>query len=319
MSSGSEFNQPRIHFNEVTVNATANQYINAEIYKVSRPTLIDYICITEESATVNGVPPGPLIGTNNSQLNNMTVNWWVSDRGRTALRPRIPLFYDNYIDAFRTPIVLTAAPSAIIQGPLLWRFREPWRYQPGNSFTLDWSYVFGQLGPAGAPAIPFPIDIIFYGVGVRTRHRRIFEMTLTVPAPAVGPVTGSFTQAEFISNLTDEPYDLYEMQIRVNGVDAVGNGWNDMRQLNMLRFRINPSQSEPFSDDMVPIIMYGVDQGPVGRSIWYEPTGGPLLLEAGTSIGWEIFNTNAAGLFNINFQAGLIGRTAPNRGGALCD
>lgn len=309
----SEFNQPRIHYVDLEVLANTVGYVNQELLKVSRPTLVDYIWIGEESATVNGpVPAGLLaIGQHTSQLANFTLNWWVSDRGRTALRQRLPVFYDNYIDATRTaniiPAVLPA--NATTQGVLLWRFRQPWRLIQGNSFTVDFAYTTGDLGvvpavPAFAAA-PNGLDLVFYGVGVRTRHRRIFEMT--VPWPGAAPLTGSFTQAEFISNMSDEPYDLHEMQIR-----TLGAGWTDLRQFNMLRWRIHPSQSEPFSDDLVPILAYGVDQGPVGRCLYYEPTGGPLLLEPGQSIGWEVQNNNAAGGADILFQAALIGRTAPN-------
>lgn len=317
-NASSEFTQPRIHFAEVTVAAAGTQYINAEIYKVSRPTLIDYICITEETATVNGavLPAAIAIGQHTSTLPNLTVNWWVSDRGRTGLRPRQPRHFDNYIDAFRTAVLNPGGgAAATVQGVMLWRFREPWRFNPGNLFTIDWSYVVGNLA-AAAPNVPFDLDVVFYGVSTRTHHRRIFEMT--VPAPqGVGPYSGSVTQAEFISNLTDEPYDLHGMQIRVIGAaGGVPVGWPDLRQLNMVRFRIHPSQSEPFSDDLVPLLGYGVDQSPAGRSVWYEPTGGPLLLEAGSSIGWEVFNLIAAATgTNINFQVALVGRTAPNKGG----
>lgn len=306
-----DFTQPKFILGEVESQFGTISYINTELFKVSRPTLVDYIWIGEESYTVNGwpLPAGVAVQTHTSFLTNLRVNWWVSDRGRTDLRLRIPTIYDNYVDAERFVCTLPAAPgNAQVFGTLLYRFRQPWRYLPGSSFTVDFAYVTGDaVNNAGDTSIT---DVVFYGVGVRTRHRRIFEMQMPVVTMVGMPattnvVTGSFTQPEFVSNVADEPYDLTEMQIRIFGA------WHDLRQLNMLRYRIVPGQGEPFSDDPIPILAYGVDQTPANRAVLYEPTGGPLLLEEGTSIGWEVQNIHWG--LDTRFQAVLVGRVAPNR------
>jgi hypothetical protein len=235
----------------------------------------------------------------------MNVNWWVSDRGRVDLRLRPATMFDNHVDGMRAqirlPINWPLPGNAVLFGSIMYRFRQPWRYFPGNSFLIDWAYVTG-LATVNAPALPV-INIVFYGTGVKSRQRRIFEIQMPAIA-AAGPFSGSFTQPEFISNLADEPYDIDELHIVTPGI------WNDIRVFNMLRYRFSPSQGEPFSDDPIPILAYGIDMFPQGRAAIYAPTGGPLMLLPGQSIGWEVFN-NATGVPD-NFQAVLVGRTAPN-------
>lgn len=306
------FVSPKLAFAEVTCPAATNGiYINQEIYKVSRATLIDYIVITEESLSVNGAggPGGNYaITTNAMMLNDLRVNWWVTDRARAALRTRTPFVYNNYCDGDRSYTGLATFGGGLLPeafGNFVWKFRRPWTYRPGNSFVVEWSYPMGQaVNPgAGYPNIAAGASpqVIFHGVGQNTRHRRIFEMQL--PAFNAG-TTGSFAQPEFVAQLSDEAYDI-------DGITIVAGDstWPDYRLYNMIRLRINPSQMEPISDDPVPIIMYGIDQGPPRRAVIYQPTGGPLLLQPGQSIGWEIDNLNAA--INTNLQIGLVGRTMP--------
>lgn len=332
------FTQPRIHYAEAFVLGTPvipgtpptfiagapgpTTYINQEIYKVSRPTLIDYIGITEETLSCNGfcpmafgTPPqtymtGIFPGAGGSFLNGIRVNWWVTDRPRAALRLRSPYEYDNYAD--RIGIDSTVSSAGWIDPAFVWKFRRPWTYRPGNSITIDWQYVTGEWsavvvgGPTQInmpPNFP-PLRLILSGVGVRTRHRRIFEFEtpeLPPPPPPTGvppqawdnASQGSFSEHEFIAQHTDEPYEIdtltFQYVVR-NPItaEALEPLPNDARMLNMLRVKVRPSQSEPFSDDAVPLILYGVDIGTPGRVAWYQPTGGPILLQPGQAIGWEI-------------------------------
>jgi hypothetical protein len=303
--SSKDFTQPRFHYGEVVFGNGATAYINNEIFKMSRPTLVDYIWIGEESFTSNGwvLPPAIGVGQHTSSLDNVDVNWWVTDRARVDLRQRPISMFDNNVDGMRAqiryPIALPGA--AALMGSIIYRFRQPWRYNPGNSMLIDWSYVTGNA-TVNAPTIS-QIIVLFYGVGVKTRHRRVFEALMPL-VPSAGPFVGSFTQPEFISNLSGEPYDLDEMQIVLGGAGIV-----DLRVLNMLRYRIVPSQGEPFSDDAIPLLAYGIDMFPQGRSSVYAPTGGPMLLLPGQSIGWEASNLSGN---STRLQIVLVGRTAPN-------
>jgi hypothetical protein len=365
------FTQPRIHYAEIVVagtpvdvtagppgvwvpgNGGPISYVNQEVYKVSRPTLIDYIWMSEETLTVNGarpsaIPapaPGPSMtlidpGASGSFLNGLRVNWWVTDRPRAALRLRSPFEYNNYADRDATATVVAAFGS--VDPSLTWKFRRPWVYKPGNSVVADWSYVTGEWtfpGGGQPPNFP-PLRLILYGVGLRTRHRRIFEFEIPAMAPPVMPApvpaipqiwelssNGSFATHEFISQQSDEPYEIdgltfqYVTRDPITG-EVTAAPPSDARMLNMLRVRVAPSQSEPISDDPVPVLAYGVDMGPPGRSAWYQPTGGPILLQPGQSIGWEVQSflpphgqlplpINLYQQTNSRFQVALIGRTAP--------
>jgi len=305
--SSRDFTTPRFHLGEVVVNAGTTQYVNQDLFKVSRPTLVDYLYLTEESFTVNGWGlPAPIgAGQHTTLLQNIFINWWITDRARTDLRMRPITMYDNNVDGQRGQVRLPVVPPGACGylGTLLYRFRQPWRYNPGNTFIIDWSY---QTGAATVNAPPInATNVVFYGTAVRSRHRRIFE--LQVPAiAAAGPFLGSITESQFVGNIADEPYDIDELQIMQAG------GFIDIRVLNMLRYRIIPSQGEPFSDDPIPVLAYGIDMFPQGRGAIYAPSGGPMLLLAGQSIGFEVQNTLAAGGTNTRFQAVLVGRTAPN-------
>jgi len=305
--SSRDFTTPRFHLGEVVVNAGTTQYVNQDLFKVSRPTLIDYIHLSEESFTVNGWPLAAPIGAgqHTSLLQNVFINWWVTDRARTGLRMRPITLFDQNVDGQRAQVRFPAAlpGNAVFYGTLLYRFRQPWRYNPGNTFIIDWSYQTGAA-TVNAPVIN-ATNVVFYGTAVRSRHRRIFEVQVPAIA-AAGPFLGSITESQFVGNIADEPYDIDELQIMLM------MQFIDMRTLNMLRYRIIPSQGEPFSDDPIPVLAYGIDLFPQGRSAIYAPSGGPMLLLAGQSIGFEVQNTFAAGGTNTRFQAVLVGRTAPN-------
>jgi hypothetical protein len=373
------FTQPRIHYAETFVFGTPVgpapgfvwipgapgplAYVNQEIYKVSRPTLIDYIAITEETLSCNTNCPMPLAGppvamtgvlpgTNGSFLNGLRVNWWVTDRPRAALRLRSPYEYDNYAD--RIGVDAAVAGLGWIDPSFTWKFRRPWTYKPGNSVVVAWTYTTGEWSapvlpaPDGPmpPAFP-PLRLILSGEGVRTRHRRIFEFEMPASAAPAAPIglgpqiwdtasNGTFSDHEFIAQLNDEPYEIDTLAFQYvnrNPITAEALVFPplDVRMLNMMRLQIRPSQSEPFSDDPVPLLLYGVDIGLPGRIAWYQPTGGPILLQPGQAIGWEIQSflpphdtaplpivawpppaPFGAILQTVSrFQAALIGRTAP--------
>lgn len=384
------FTQPHIQYAEVfvpgtPVSTTNNAftpglggpitYINQEVCKVKRPTLIDYIAISEETLTCNGgtaptiplpscpahyvVPPtrymvGILPGAGGSFLNGLRVNWWVTDRPRAALRLRSPYTYNNYAD--RIPFDSQWVQAGWYDHRFEWKFRKPWLYTPGNSIVVEWTYVTGAwnipAGP-GTPQMPPPFPPIrfsLHGVGLRTRHRRLFEFeipamkppTMVFPVPPVPQVwdlatSGSFAEHEFVSQLNDETYEINSVVFRMTQRDSSTNEAlttppYDARMFNMIRFKIHPSQSEPFSDDPVPLILYGIDAGPPGRVAWYQPTGGPILLQPGQSIGWEIQSflpphtelpvpaiwppepgpNDPPVQTTSRFQVALFGRVAPN-------
>lgn len=303
------FTQPRFLYAETIVGPGATNILQTEIFKASRPTLIDCMWISEESYTVNGWPlPAPIgQGTHASLLPNAVINWWVSNRGRTAVRLRIPTTFDSYMDAERFSITLQAVglPVALVAGNFLYRFREPWRYPAGSSFHVETQYVTGAaVAPPPVAAAPASA-LTFHGVGAETRQRRVFEMQFpAVAANASGVAVGTVAQPEFMMNGVEEYYDLTEMQLL-----TLGGNPADMRLYNMLRWRIVPAHGEPFADEPIPVLAYGIDQMPNGRAILYEPPGGSLLLDAGESINWEIQNTNA--LYTSRFQIVLASRVAP--------
>lgn len=306
----SEFTKPYVMFAEIEVPMGTIQYTPGEFLKAPRPFLIDYIWIGEECLTVNGAAPPAAIalGTHSSQLGNLTLTWWIGGHGRTTLRRKPPACFDNYMDAER---LATAIPggglAAVTQGLLFWRFDPPWKYTNGQTFLIDYLYEVGDLGAVGAPIFN-AVDLIFHGVGLTTRHRRVFEVQFPQINPALNPLMGSVSQLEFAVNEAAEDFAIHGMEI------LTAAAWPDLRQLNMMRWRIQPSQDEPFSEEPVPILAYGVEQSPVNRGVWYKPTGGPLLLHENETAGWEIQNTTQAiGGVDIRVQVALIGRMAPTR------
>ena len=190
--------------------------------------------------------------------------------------------------------------------------------------TIDWSYITGLAAdvPAGAdvnaPAT-IPVDVVMYGLGAKSRQRRIFEMRVLAINPAVvGPnpngtapgtaVAASFGDYEYAANVTNEDYEIHQISLHAPGDFQNNVLWTDVLQFNMLRFRFRPGIGDPFSEVPVPMKFYGPDDSTVSDPVWYQPSGGPILLEPGQAIGWQLQHANTGAAYNIRSQVAFIGR-----------
>lgn len=316
----SVFTSPKVYYNEITIPAGGTAEIDQELYKLSEKMLIDYLWVGEESLTVNGAAPvAPYAVTcHTSRIEMIDLWWYISTRRESALRLRNAFDYYTFAEAKRWSVYSTTLPQdnagqPVLDGNIVWRFLRPWRYVPGCGLLVEWNYVNGQLVPGGGSLRIVPAtDVVLYGIGTRTGHRRIFEVQ--VPAlnpnpPALNPLQGATTNSEFVMNQTDEPYDVDTMVIRIQTDAQTNVGWTDARQLHMMRYRIRPTIGKPFSEIAVPLAAFGIDVGPL-RGVHYQPTGGPLILEEGSAIGWRLTNNSNA---NLRVQVALIGRVQPGR------
>jgi len=304
-------------YNEVVIAPGATAEISQEQYQLSEKMVVDYLWVGEETLTVNGaVPVGAVAGGMHTyRTDQLTLWWYVSTRRESALRLVNALDYYTFAEAKRWSIftagVVPALPAVLpFNGNLVWRFLRPWRYHPGSGIVVDWDYVTGAL-TAPVNVTVQPVDIILYGTGVNSQHRRIFEMRLPIipiTVVAAGGANGSSTTHEFVMNNSSEPYDIDTLYIRVQDT-GINLTWQDIRQLHMLRYRFRPTIGKPFSEVAVPLAAYGIDVGPI-RGVHYQPTGGPLFMEEGTAMGWRITNNAAE---TVRAQVALFGRTEPGR------
>jgi len=343
----SKFTAPRIYYTERVLTNGATQYLDQDSYRVSCPMLVDYIAISGETLTCNGWPlPAPIaLGANFPfGIIGLWGRWWVTERpystardtpapvGFLTLNNTHILRYSNLAEPRRWDFTAADMLRAHCPGAFSWRFRRPWIYKAGSSMTIDWSYVTGLATdvPVGAdvnaPAT-IPVDVVLYGLGVKSRQRRIFEMRVQAINPAAPPAgiganpTGtapgvaaaaSFGDYEYVVNGTNEDYEISQLSLHSPGDFANGVLWQDYMQFNMLRFRFRPGIGDPFSEVPIPLKFYGPDDNCVIDPIWYQPSGGPLLLEPGQAIGWQLQNVAATFVipagYNIRSQVAFIGR-----------
>ena len=342
----SKFTAPRIYYTERVLLNGATQYLDQDSYRVSYPMLVDYIAVSGETVTCNGwpLPAGVPLGANAPFGLFVNGRWWVTERPYSTARdtPGVlgPTILENNTTIFRYYNLAEprrwnpSAPDMLRAhwpGAFSWRFRRPWLYKSGSSMTIDWSYVTGLATdvPAGAdvnaPAT-IPVDVVLYGLGVKSRQRRIFEMRVPAINPAAPPaglganptgtapgaaVAASFGDYEYVANVTNEDYEIYQLSLHSPGDFANGVLWTDFLQFNMLRFRFRPGIGDPFSETPIPLKFYGPDDSCGFDPIWYQPSGGPLLLEPGQAIGWQLQNVTTALAppgCNIRSQVAFIGR-----------
>lgn len=314
----SAFTRPKVYYNEVTLAPGATLQIDQSQWTLSKRMLVDYIWIGDETLTVNGpAPAGPVaLGSQAVLVGALNLWWWISTRRESALRLRNAVDYLTLAEMKRWAVApaggIIAPAPVTFDGNIVWRFLQPWRYLPGCGLVVDWEYTLGQYVAAPPPAVPVNVpmvDVILYGVGAYTKHRRIFEMQMpAINSTLVNQLRGSFTASEFVMNQTNEPYDIDTMMLRTQDSGAVNPTWQDARQLHMLRYTIRPTIGEPFSEVPIPICAFGIDVAPL-RTVVYQPTGGPLLLEAGSTLGFEIQNTDPA--ITVRAQVAMVGRVVP--------
>jgi len=308
------FRTPLILFAEQVVAPGAQIEINQDALSASRDMIIDYLAISEDSFSTNNL----VVGLGQTYLHMLDVNWGVAEGSKWLPGNnfgRIELFHNHPGDRSAAGIMNFANRFAA-WGGLRWKHSEPWIYNPIDNLTIDF---LRPAMPAGiAQAAAEPLRVSFSGVGQKTGLRRDSEVQgINVPQALGGaaPLPGTFSDNQRANNIGTDPIFMTDMSVSFPNRQGGGGAWNaDIRLLNHFRMRVVPSVGDGWSRVQVPLIFYGVDMSPPYRVAYHKPEGGPIALEAGRKIAFDIVNNSAV---TTNIQVALIGRIAPELGSAL--
>ena len=308
------FVHPLVLFAERVATAGQQVAITQEALKTSRDMIIDYIAISEESLSSGVV----LAGAGQTYLHYLDVNWGIVEGARWLPGNsfgNIETFH-NYVADRSSGGIMNFANVLVAWGGLRWKHSEPWIYNPIDNLTIDF---LRPAMPAGiAQAAAEPLRVSFSGVGQKTGLRRDSEVQgINVPQALGGaaPLPGTFSDNQRANNIGTDPIFMTDMSVSFPNRQGGGGAWNaDIRLLNHFRMRVVPSVGDGWSRVQVPLIFYGVDMSPPYRVAYHKPEGGPIALEAGRKIAFDIVNNSAV---TTNIQVALIGRIAPELGSAL--
>lgn len=306
----SVFRHPHFRFAEVVIASGARGFIDQHQLRVSRDTVIDYIMISEESYTTLGAG----VSNNRTYLDSLFVNWSLVDRADNSGQGLAPVEeYHNFHNADRSITPFAAASAG--WGGLRTDHTLPWIYNPTDTLTFEMSIPAAPaLGGLGKSVV---VDYLAHGVGLNSGLRRTYDVReITIPQDAAAPQVVVSTTNATASNLGTEAYKMVDFGVSFRRMTAAGAATNwisfpDVRYLNHLRLRVNPSLGESWSDVHVPLIFYGLNYSPPSRMIVHKPSGGPVLLKAGQSMVFEFLNASAV---STNVQVALMGRIAAGIG-----
>lgn len=295
------FTHPRILYAEARVVAGApGIYLDQNQLRTSRDMLIDYIWLSEESASLD-------TGEKNlCLLHNLLVNWAISDRQAFYPHEGVPCgVLHNLWDAERTAIPFNMFGDPIVYPAVfLWRHTVRWLLNPAQGIRVDWS-----LTPAQIQVGAIETGFVMHAVGLKTGMRRLYGIRVPTPqGPPIGlpPLAQTAASPTTAHNLGDEPY-LVESTGIYFGKQWAANPDADTRWLNLLKYKVVPTWADAWSEVPLPVLMYGLQMGMPARSVIHKPAGGPIYLKAGQAVNFWAANT---GNVDTNIQVALIGRVA---------
>ncbi len=308
-----EFRTPLILFAEQVLIPGQQVEINQDALSASRDMIVDYLAISDDSFST-GIAP---VGLGQTYLHMLDVNWGIVEGARWLPGNnfgRMELFHNHVGDRSAGGIMAFANRFAA-WGCLRWKHSEPWVYNPIDNVTID--FLRPQM-PAAGQAAAEPMHVSFGGVGQKTGLRRNSEIQGINSPQALGlapPFVWSFSDLQRANNIGTDPIFMTDMSVVFTNRQAGGGAWNaDIRLLNHLRMRVVPSVGNGWSNVHVPLIFYGVDQSPPYRVAYHKPEGGPIALEAGRKIVFDVVNNTqqfAPPGVNLNVQVAIIGRIRP--------
>jgi len=306
------FVHPLVLFAERVATAGQQVAITQDALKTSRDMIIDYIAISEESLST-GVAP---VGAGQTYLHYLDINWGIVEGARWLPGNsfgNVETFH-NYVADRSSGGVMAFANVLAAWGGLRWKHSEPWIYNPIDTLNVD--MVRPAIpAPIAATAIE-PIRVSFAGIGRKTGLRRNYDIQgINIAASGAIPAVQwaqSFGDNQRANNPGAEPFYMTDTSIEFTNRQAAAPGWNaDLRLLNHYRMRVVPSIGDSWSHVPIPLAFYGVDQSVPYRVAYHKPEGGPIMLEAGRSLTFDVVNN---GPQPTNIQVALIGRIYPGVG-----
>ena len=306
-----EFRTPLILFAEQVLIPGQQVEINQDALSASRDMIVDYLAISEDSVSTDI----PVVGLGQTYLHMLDVNWGVVEGSKWLPGNnfgRMELFH-NHVGDRGAGGIMDWANRFAAWGCLRWKHPEPWVYNPIDNVTAE------ILKPPMTPLVPLlaaePLRAVFGGVGQKTGLRRSYEIQ-GINIPAGQPLfTQPFSDIQRCNNVGTDPCFMTDLSITFPNRQALIAGWNaDIRLLNHFRMRVVPSVGNGWSNVHVPMIFYGVDMSPPYRVAYHKPEGGPIALEAGRKIVFDVVNNTqqfAPPGVNLNVQVAIIGRVRP--------
>lgn len=312
-----QFRHPAIQFAERVIAANDDDYIDQEELKVSRDMIVDFLAVSEETITEDDEAGSH---ANNSYIHYLGVNWQVTERPWWLPTNYAPMeVFSNWDGADRSGggIFAGAAATLAANGRLQWDHWKEWLFQPHDTLRVRVS------APLVSYNIPESVTLAFdfVGAGLKSGLRRSFQIdgiNFANFGPGGVPHAQVYSNARNCDNLGDEPFVMTKMGI-VSPYDAArGDPPNDTRLLNHIRAKVTPSLGDSWSQVDVPLAFYGTHMSVPHRVAYHRPPGGPILLQAGQSVAFHIWNLTNGGIAQaINVQVALIGRVAPGIGSIL--